>query len=351
MVRRTPARRCYASRTAAVARGGTWTRPSRGCAALRGAGWTEPFERSDSLAVAPGRESRFERSPGRPRGRGSLPAGGPPGAVWPPFRPGPSLWLHHRESALSVLVTPRSTVGQRRVTGPGMCATRPGGIPLASSTGESMELMGVREYRPADGTACKIHWKLWACQYSQAAGAGIPAGDTTPGVALHPGYASCRDADLRPRLPVPERVRGHGPDGRPCWPAPSRLQDSDSGHVRGRPKCTSSPWGASSASYRTSWTCWPGASNPAKETPSSQAARPSSPTTWNWSRPWPGRAWRIWTTDRPPCLRSVRPGRAVWLIAVVAGAGHPSHVGAGRLPRADGALYRRPPADVGGKSS
>ncbi|MHB2016187.1 MAG: DUF58 domain-containing protein [Candidatus Xenobia bacterium] len=38
---------------------------------------------------------------------------------------------------------------------------QPGGIPLASSTGESLEFVGVREYRPGDSLR-KIHWKLWA---------------------------------------------------------------------------------------------------------------------------------------------------------------------------------------------
>ncbi len=38
---------------------------------------------------------------------------------------------------------------------------QPGGVPLASQTGESLEFMGVREYRQGDSLR-KIHWKLWA---------------------------------------------------------------------------------------------------------------------------------------------------------------------------------------------
>jgi uncharacterized protein (DUF58 family) len=38
---------------------------------------------------------------------------------------------------------------------------QPGGLPLASQTGESMEFVGVRDYRQGDSPR-KIHWKLWA---------------------------------------------------------------------------------------------------------------------------------------------------------------------------------------------
>lgn len=38
---------------------------------------------------------------------------------------------------------------------------QPGGVPLASQTGESMEFVGVRDYRQGDSPR-KIHWKLWA---------------------------------------------------------------------------------------------------------------------------------------------------------------------------------------------
>lgn len=38
---------------------------------------------------------------------------------------------------------------------------QPGGVPMASETGESLEFMGVREYRQGDSLR-KIHWKLWA---------------------------------------------------------------------------------------------------------------------------------------------------------------------------------------------
>jgi uncharacterized protein (DUF58 family) len=38
---------------------------------------------------------------------------------------------------------------------------QPGGMPLASRIGESLEFLGVREYREGDSLR-KIHWKLWA---------------------------------------------------------------------------------------------------------------------------------------------------------------------------------------------
>lgn len=38
---------------------------------------------------------------------------------------------------------------------------QPGGIPLASQQGESLEFVGVRDYRPGDSPR-KIHWKLFA---------------------------------------------------------------------------------------------------------------------------------------------------------------------------------------------
>ena len=38
---------------------------------------------------------------------------------------------------------------------------QPGGIPLASHTGDSLEFMGTREYRPGDPIK-HIHWRSWA---------------------------------------------------------------------------------------------------------------------------------------------------------------------------------------------
>ena len=38
---------------------------------------------------------------------------------------------------------------------------QPGGIPLASEVGDSLEFVGIREYRPGDPLR-KIHWRSWA---------------------------------------------------------------------------------------------------------------------------------------------------------------------------------------------
>ena len=59
-----------------------------------------------------------------------------------------------------VLVTPRIHHISTLALNPGL-RYQPGGVPLASQTGESLEFMGVREYRQGDSLR-KIHWKLWA---------------------------------------------------------------------------------------------------------------------------------------------------------------------------------------------
>lgn len=59
-----------------------------------------------------------------------------------------------------VLVTPRIHHMATLSLNPGL-RYQPGGVPLASETGESLEFMGVREYRQGDSLR-KIHWKLWA---------------------------------------------------------------------------------------------------------------------------------------------------------------------------------------------
>jgi uncharacterized protein (DUF58 family) len=71
------------------------------------------------------------------------------------FRFSSKLPARHR-----VLVTPRIHHIASLSLNPGL-RYQPGGVPLASETGESLEFMGVREYRPGDSLR-KIHWKLWA---------------------------------------------------------------------------------------------------------------------------------------------------------------------------------------------
>ena len=59
-----------------------------------------------------------------------------------------------------LLVTPRLHHISHLALNPGL-RYQPGGMPMASETGESLEFMGVREYRQGDSLR-KIHWKLWA---------------------------------------------------------------------------------------------------------------------------------------------------------------------------------------------
>lgn len=59
-----------------------------------------------------------------------------------------------------LLVTPPVHPIQTLQLHPGL-RYQPGGVPLASRTGESLEFVGVREYRQGDSLR-KIHWKLWA---------------------------------------------------------------------------------------------------------------------------------------------------------------------------------------------
>jgi uncharacterized protein (DUF58 family) len=59
-----------------------------------------------------------------------------------------------------VLVTPRIHSVSSLALNSGL-RHQPGGVPMASETGESLEFMGVREYRQGDSLS-KIHWKLWA---------------------------------------------------------------------------------------------------------------------------------------------------------------------------------------------
>ncbi|HEY4000745.1 MAG TPA: DUF58 domain-containing protein [Candidatus Xenobia bacterium] len=69
-------------------------------------------------------------------------------------------WGFMPDEGRTVLVTPVVHPVRSLDMAPGM-RYQAGGIPLASAVGESMELLGVREYRPGDAIR-KIHWKLWA---------------------------------------------------------------------------------------------------------------------------------------------------------------------------------------------
>ncbi len=60
----------------------------------------------------------------------------------------------------TLLVTPRIHPMRSLRLHSGM-RHQPGGIPLASQQGESLEFVGVRDYRPGDSPR-KIHWKLFA---------------------------------------------------------------------------------------------------------------------------------------------------------------------------------------------
>lgn len=63
-------------------------------------------------------------------------------------------------SCRRILVTPKIHHIVELKLNPGL-RHQPGGVPMASETGESLEFMGVREYRQGDSLR-KIHWKLWA---------------------------------------------------------------------------------------------------------------------------------------------------------------------------------------------
>ncbi|MBX3170979.1 MAG: DUF58 domain-containing protein [Candidatus Eremiobacteraeota bacterium] len=62
--------------------------------------------------------------------------------------------------AQTLLVTPRIHPMRNLRLHSGM-RHQPGGLPLASQQGESLEFVGVRDYRPGDSPR-KIHWKLFA---------------------------------------------------------------------------------------------------------------------------------------------------------------------------------------------
>lgn len=67
----------------------------------------------------------------------------------PLFAPGGTVLVHPRFERLEEFPVP---VGRRY---------QPGGIPLSSSTGDAIEFVGTREYRPGDPLK-HIHWRSWA---------------------------------------------------------------------------------------------------------------------------------------------------------------------------------------------
>ena len=128
--------------------------------------WSGPLPDAAALAVSP-RERTLEAEPGRPartrfelhprrRGRYVLPPLGlartdrfglvRTKAVW---RPEQVVLAYPRYYTLEELPLP---MGRRY---------QPGGIPLASEVGDSLEFVGTREYREGDPLR-KIHWRSWA---------------------------------------------------------------------------------------------------------------------------------------------------------------------------------------------
>ena len=71
-------------------------------------------------------------------------------------------------AAQPLLVTPTIHPVRGMLLNSGM-RYQPGGVPLASRTGESLEFVGVRDYLPGDSLR-KIHWKLWARRLAAAGG-------------------------------------------------------------------------------------------------------------------------------------------------------------------------------------
>lgn len=67
----------------------------------------------------------------------------------PLLAPGATVLVHPRFERLEEFAVP---VGRRY---------QPGGIPLTSSTGDAIEFVGTREYRPGDALK-HIHWRSWA---------------------------------------------------------------------------------------------------------------------------------------------------------------------------------------------
>lgn len=150
---------------------GEWTLPPRGAAGLpvpvtvqtRGKG----VDLDATLAKVPRGltlGASTEISPGTfhleltPSKRGAFTLGPAyVGTVWPfgLFR-----WGRKVGARKTLLVTPKVHHIYSLQLSPGL-RYQPGGVPLASQTGESLEFMGVREYRQGDSPR-KIHWKLWA---------------------------------------------------------------------------------------------------------------------------------------------------------------------------------------------
>jgi uncharacterized protein (DUF58 family) len=128
--------------------------------------WGAPLPEEAGLAVSPA-ELILEANRGRPtrvslafqphrRGRHELPGLGIAAtdafalfrtrAVWLPAQ---TLLVYPRYFTLGELPLP---MGRRY---------QPGGIPLASEVGDSLEFVGTREYREGDALR-KIHWRSWA---------------------------------------------------------------------------------------------------------------------------------------------------------------------------------------------
>ena len=116
----------------------------------------DPRARSRS---GPGRRGRYELPRLRARGDGRLRAWCARGRCG---CPGETLLVYPRYFTFGELPLP---MGRRY---------QPGGIPLASEVGDSLEFIGTREYREGDPLR-KIHWRSWARRRA-AGGAGVPGG-------------------------------------------------------------------------------------------------------------------------------------------------------------------------------
>jgi uncharacterized protein (DUF58 family) len=128
--------------------------------------WAAPRPAEEGLAVSPV-EATIEAEAGRParlslgfeprrRGRYELPSLGVAATdAFGLFRTR-ARWIHGQ----TVLVYPRYfTFGELPL--PVGRRYQPGGIPLASEVGDSLEFIGTREYREGDPLR-KIHWRSWA---------------------------------------------------------------------------------------------------------------------------------------------------------------------------------------------
>ena len=143
---------------------------------------------------------------------------------------------------------------------------QPGGIPLASQVGDSLEFVGTREYREGDPLR-KIHWRSWG-RVGPARGEGVPGGvllaDRARPRHLPPAAAAARASASASR----RRSRSW-----PRWPSTSAAARRSSTSSRPGPTSTRSAPAAAWATSTTCSTCSP-ASSPRPRRPSSRSGPP-----------------------------------------------------------------------------